>query len=230
MTCNRFRPEGLAVALTMAAALSAGSGSALAARAGDWIVRGSITNISPNDDTGGVNGQLSAALSGADVDVESRTGLGITAGYFVTDNVAIELLASTVFEHDLSIEGGALDGTELGSVEHLPPTLSVQYHFDLESAFRPYVGLGINYTIFSDEDVDSEAAAAGVTDIDVDDSAGLAAQVGVDYELGNGWLLNADLRYIDIEAEFTVKTATGSTDVDVDIDPWVTSIGFGYRF
>ena len=206
------------------------NGSAIAAEAGDWILRGSIANVSPNDDTGGVSGELAGALSGADIDVESQTALGLTAGYFVTDRIAIELLASSQFEHDLAIEGGALGGTELGSVKHLPPTLSAQYHFDTGSRFRPYVGLGVNYTIFSDEDVDSEAAAVGVTDIDVDDSTGLAAQVGVDYELGNGWLINAGVRYIDIEADAEVSTATGTTDVDVDIDPWVTNIGIGYRF
>ncbi|MFO7857552.1 MAG: OmpW family outer membrane protein, partial [Ectothiorhodospiraceae bacterium] len=114
--------------------------------------------------------------------------------------------------------------------KHLPPTLSVQYHFDTDTAFRPYVGVGINYTLFSDEEVDSDAAALGVTDIDIEDSMGWAAQVGVDYELGNRWLVNADLRYIDLEAESQVKTATGSTDVDVDIDPWVATIAVGYRF
>ncbi|MDZ7844342.1 MAG: OmpW family outer membrane protein [Anaerolineales bacterium] len=201
-----------------------------AANADDWIVRGSITNVSPNEDTGSVSGQLSGALAGADVEVDPQTTLGITAAYFVTDRIALELLASTPFEHDLSIDGGALGGTELGSIKHLPPTLSVQYHFDTGSAWRPYVGVGINHTIFTDEDVDGEAAAAGVTDLELDDSTGAAAQVGVDYELGNGWLINAGVRYIDIDTTAEVRTATGKTDVDVDIDPWVTNIGIGYRF
>lgn len=215
-------------ALTLAAALS--PATAAAANAGDWIVRGGITHVSPNDDTGSVNGELSGALSGSDVDVGSDTALGITAAYFVTDTIAFELLASTQFEHDLEIDGGQLGGNDLGSTKHLPPTLSVQYHFDTDTAFRPYVGVGINYTLFSDEEVDSDAAALGVTDIDIEDSMGWAAQVGVDYELGNRWLVNADLRYIDLEAESQVKTATGSTDVDVDIDPWVATVAVGYRF
>jgi outer membrane protein len=90
--------------------------------------------------------------------------------------------------------------------------------------------LGVNYTLFFDEDVDSEAAALGVTDID--NSVGPAAQVGVDYEFGNRWLINADARYIDIEAETSVDAAPGSTDVDVDVDvdPWVGTISVGYRF
>ena len=230
MKNSRIRQHSLPILLVATPVLMLAAGQATAAKAGDWIVRGSITNVSPNDDTGSVSGELATTLSGSDVEVDSQTGLGLTAGYFVTDQIAIELLASTQFEHDLSIDGGALNGTELGSVKHLPPTLSAQYHFDTGSQFRPYVGVGVNYTIFSDEDVDSEAAAVGVTDIDIDDSMGFAGQVGVDYELGNGWLLNAGVRYIRIEAETEVKTATGSTKVDVDIDPWVTNIGIGYRF
>lgn len=230
MKNRRFRPGSLPMLLAATPVLMLTAGQAVAAEAGDWVVRGSVTHISPNEDTGRYRGQLATTLSGSEVDVDSQTGLGLTAGYFVTDRIAVELLASTQFEHDLAIDGGALNGTELGSVKHLPPTLSAQYHFDTGSQFRPYVGVGINYTIFSDEKVDSQAAAVGVTDIDVDNSVGLAGQVGVDYELGNGWLLNAGVRYIDIEAETEIKTATGSTKVDVDIDPWVTNIGIGYRF
>lgn len=230
MKNSRIRQRSLPILLAATPVLMLAAGQATAAEAGDWIVRGSVTNVSPNEDTGRFSGQLAPTLSGSEVEVDSQTGLGLTAGYFMTDQVAIELLASTQFEHDLSIDGGALNGTELGSVKHLPPTLSAQYHFDTGSQFRPYVGVGINYTIFSDEDVDSEAAAVGVTDIEVDNSVGLAGQVGLDYELGNGWLLNAGVRYIDIEAETEIKTATGSTKVDVDIDPWVTNIGIGYRF
>ncbi len=220
------------ISLAALAALGAmvTSSSLPAASAGDWIVRGSIANVSPNDDTGNVSGPLSGALAGAEVDVESQTALGVTGAFFMTGNIAVELLASSEFEHDLSIDGGALDGADLGSIKHLPPTLSVQYHFDTGTAFRPYVGAGLNYTIFTDEDVAGDAAAAGVTDLDLDNSTGGAVQAGVDYELGNGWLINAGIRYIDIDTTAEVSTATGTTDVDVEIDPWVTNIGIGYRF
>ncbi|TVP53248.1 MAG: OmpW family protein [Halomonadaceae bacterium] len=220
----------ISLAVISAFALAAAPTVVAAASEGDWIVRGSLTNVSPNESTGSVSGPLAGALVGSDVEVSSETGLGFTVVYFVRDNVSIELLGSLPFKHDLSISGGALDGADLGSIKHLPPTLSVQYHFDTGSAFRPYVGAGINYTLFFDEDVAGDAKGAGVTDLDLDNSWGLAAQIGVDYELGNGWLINAGIRYIDIDTTAQVKTATGSTNVDVDIDPWVTNIGIGYRF
>ncbi len=221
------RPIALATvtALTLAAPWT----STTAAEAGDWVVRGGVTHISPDEDTGDIDGMLAPVLSGSEVDVDSATALGLTGTYFVTDTVAVELLASSPFEHDLSIDG-ALNDPDLGDTKLLPPTLSAQYHFDTGTSWRPYVGVGVNYTIFFDEDVDSEAAGAGVTDIDIDNSIGPAAQVGVDYEFGNRWLINADVRYIDIEADTSVDTGPASTDVDVDVDPWIGTVSVGYRF
>lgn len=222
------RHRTLAVVAASAFAFTPSLGAA--AEAGDWIFRGGITHISPDEDTDDVGGQLAPALAGSDVDVDAASALGLTGSYFVTDAIAVELLASSPFEHALAVNGGALDGTEVGDIQLLPPTLSAQYHFDTGTALRPYVGAGINYTLFFDEDVDSEAAGAGVTAIDVDNSFGPAAQVGLDYELGDGWLVNADLRYIDIDADTSIETATGTTDVDVSVDPWIASISVGYRF
>ena len=227
MTIQRNPATSLALATAVMAALS--STGAYAADAGDWLVRGSVAHVSPNEDTSNVSGPLSGALSGSEVKVDSQTGLGFTGAYFLTDQVAVELLASAPFKHDLSISGGTLGGNELGSVKHLPPTLSAQYHFDTGTAFRPYVGLGVNYTIFFDEEVNSDVGARGVNEIDIDNSLGLAGQVGVDYALGDGWLVNAGVRYLDIQAETDISAA-GSTSVDVDIDPWVSQAGIGYRF
>jgi len=122
--------------LTTAAgiALVMGAAPALAASAGDWILRGSATRVIPNESTSDTSS--SQGVTGLDVDVEDGTALGLTAAYFVTDNIAIELLASTPFGHDLSVDSArlgatSLNGAEIGEIEHLPPTLSVQYHFNL---------------------------------------------------------------------------------------------------
>ncbi|MCS4504866.1 Outer membrane protein W [wastewater metagenome] len=214
-----------------AAALAAGmvTTSASAASAGDWIVRAGPTLVAPNDDSSDPSGPLEG-LDGA-VSVDNDTQLGLTVGYFVTNNIAVELLAATPFSHDISGEDG-IDGLDVGSTKHLPPTLSVQYHFDTGTAFRPYAGVGLNYTMFFDEDVDSDTTAAtGYDDLSLDDSFGLAGQVGFDYELGNNWLLNADIRYIDIDTEATLSGGPNpKSTIDVDIDPWVYTIAVGYRF
>ena len=201
-----------------------------AAKAGDWIVRGGVTYVAPNDHTSSRNGELGPALAGTDVAVSSEPQFGVTAAYLLTDNLAVELLAATPFKHDLIPSGGALDGVPLGDIKHLPPTLSLQYRFDTDSAFTPYVGLGLNYTFFFSEDLSDQARALGIQHIKLDDSFGPAAQVGLDYALTEHWLINADGRYLQIETTAELRTATGTTHVDVDVDPWVYTLAAGYRF
>ena len=122
----------------------------------------------------------------------------------LTNNVGIELLAATPFSHDVGVKGmpgifAGLNGN-LGELKHLPPTLSVVYYpLDGSSAFQPYVGAGINYTWFFDTELSSEAESKGFSGLDMKDSWGLAYQVGADYMLTDHIMLNARLRYIDID-------------------------------
>lgn len=211
-------------------ALVMGAAPAFAASAGDWIFRGSLTQVRPDESTSGLSNN--AGVTALEVEVEEGTALGLTVAYFLTDNIAVELLASTPFSHDLSVDSSTPDlgDPEIGEIKHLPPTLSLQYHFDA-GALRPYVGAGINYTFIFDESTDGEIESIGFDDLELDDSVGLAAQIGADYELGNGWLLNADVRYIDIDTEATLTGPGGARlEADVDIDPYIVSVGVGYRF
>ena len=116
--------------------------------------------------------------------------------------------------------------------EHLPPTLMLEYYFDPAADVRPYVGAGINYTLFSNESADSELEAlVGDTDIDLDDSVGLALVGGVDVDINQDWFFNASLWYIDIETTAELETAlAGDLEVDVDVDPWVVMVGVGTSF
>ena len=136
-----------------------------------------------------------------------------------TDNVGIELLAATPFNHDLTGTGGVT--TKVGKAKQLPPTLSLQYHFNPAAKVKPYVGVGLNYTVFF-----SEKPIAPLTSLKLKNSFGLAAQLGVDVKMQNDWYFNASVRYINIET--TASTNLGT--VDVDINPWVFSIGFAKRF
>ncbi len=153
----------------------------------------------------------------------------------VTDKVGIELLAASPFTHDVGVAGmpggfAALNG-KLGELKHLPPTLSVVYYpLDSKSAFQPYVGAGINYTWFFDDKLSSEAEGKGFSGLDMKDSWGLAAQVGMDYMLTDNVMINAQVRYIDIDTTGTTNYGGAKVKVDVDVDPMVYMVGLGYKF
>ena len=187
---------------------------AQAVQKGDWLLRFGAVNVSPDDSSGGLSG---APTVGVAVDDDTQLFVNIT--YMLQDNIGLELLAATPFTHTISATG-AVTGN-IAEVSHLPPTLSLQYHFSPTSSVRPYVGAGINYTTFFDE-----KATAVITSIKLDDSWGLALQAGLDVDLNKDWFFNADVRYIDIETTATTNLGT----VDVTIDPWVYSVGVGFRF
>jgi len=220
------------LATAVIAALLLPSATAFAYDAGDIIVRAGFTTVAPNDDTSNI---LAGGTDlGVDLSIGNNTQLGLNVAYFVTDNINIELLAATPFTHD--VDFGVSDplgtGNKLGEVTHLPPTLSVNYYFsDKASAFQPYAGVGLNYTFIFDEEFTAANTAAGLTDLKLDNTLGLSAQVGFDYVIDSQWHLNASVRYIDIntEASFKVGDAQGAVE-DISIDPTVYTISVGYTF
>ena len=205
------------------------SSSAISAEQGEWVVRLGPALIEPTDNT---NDEVDG-IPDSDVRVDNDFTLGFTIGYMLTDNFAIELLGVTPGQHDLQGAGSIGGLGEIGSVDVFPPTLSLQYHLNTSSRFKPFVGIGLNYTHFRNERASSslEAALGGETDIDIDDSFGIAGHVGVDYAIDDSWLVNATVWYIDIEAEAELSTAgAGDRDVDIDIDPWVFLLSIGKTF
>jgi len=207
---------------------------AQAHQAGDIIVRAGAITVDPREDSGSLKFD-GASAAGTSATLDSDTQLGLNFAYMLTDKVGIELLAATPFSHEVGVKGlGGLDG-KLGDIKHLPPTLSVVYYpLDSKSAFKPYVGVGINYTTFFQEDLSSERKAQGFSNLDLDDSIGLAFQVGADYMLTDKLMINAQVRYIDIDTEATVSgpsaLSIAKTKVDVDVDPMVYMVGLGYKF
>ena len=115
--------------------------------------------------------------------------------------------------------------------------MSAIYYFSSDQAFKPYIGAGINYTTFFDEELTSEADATLNTlslsggDVSLDDSWGLALQAGFDYELNNSWSLNTSVRWIDIDTTATIEFDDGrKIKSDVEIDPWVYTVSLAYKF
>ncbi|XLX39797.1 OmpW/AlkL family protein [Ectopseudomonas mendocina] len=209
-------------------ALAIASPIAQAHQAGDIIVRAGAITVDPHEDSSNVKiGGVKAAGTAATLD--SDTQLGLNFAYMLTDKLGVELLAATPFSHDIGTKG--LGGLKLGSVKHLPPTLSLVYYpLDSKSAFQPYVGAGINYTWFFDDKLSSEAEGAGFRGLDLKDSWGWAAQLGVDYMLTDNLMINAQVRYIDIETTGTTYLNGDKVKVDVDVDPFVYMVGLGYKF
>lgn len=220
---NRIQQTAIAAALIGA---GLGASPAWALEKGDVMLRFGPASVMPNDDSGDVK-----PLPNTGVEVDDGTSLAFTLSYMFRDNLGVTLLGALPFEHDIEGEKD-LDGVDIATIEHLPPTLVLEYHFQPAADVRPYVGAGINYTTFMDEDADSELEdLVGDTDIELDDSTGLAVMGGIDVDLNENWFFNASVWYIDIETDAKLETANaGRLDVDVDIDPWVVMLGVGTRF
>lgn len=194
---------------------------------GTWFARIGPALIEPNDSSNDVEG-----IPNSEVTVENNVTLGFTIGYMLSDRFAIELLGVTPSKHDLRGKDAINGLGKIADVDVFPPTLSLQYHFQGNSKLHPYVGVGINYTHFPDESVSSslETALGGSTRLDIDDSWGLAAQVGMDYSINDHWFINTAVWYVDIEADATLQTNGVNRDVNIDIDPWVFFTGIGRTF
>lgn len=189
--------------------------TAHAHEAGDVLLKVGVSQVRPKSDNGSVlNGSVN-------LDVNNSTRPSFTLTYMATRNIGIELLGAWPFSHDISGSGGL---GKIGSTKQLPPTLSVQWHFLPDSTVQPYVGVGLNYTHFFST---KTSGALSDSTLKLSDSWGLAGQIGVDVKLSERWFLNADLRYIDISSKVRLD---GERIGTARIDPWVASVGVGYRF
>ena len=217
--------------LTLSAATMMLPLPALAYEAGDWLVRGRIINVNPNDSSGtlSLNG-ADTGLKGVKVDSDTVPELDIT--YMLTPHWGVELILG-YSEHTVK---GEKTWAALGDVidtKVLPPTLTLQYHFRPNADIRPYVGAGVNYTYFFDEKVPSSSALSSPGDkVSLESSWGWALQAGVDIAINQDWFINMDVKYLDIDTTASFKNVLGnnSAKIDADIDPFVYGIGIGRRF
>jgi outer membrane protein len=177
-----------------------------------WLVRVRAVHLDPAD--------KSAPLGGAGasdrITVSDKTIPEIDVSYFFTPNVAAELVLTYPQKHDVY-----LDGANIGSFKHLPPSLLVQYHFMPEKTLKPYVGAGINYTTLSKVRLLNGAGSLE------HDSVGLVLQAGVDYAIDKQWSLNVDIKKAQIRSDVIVGGAAVSR---VKVDPLMIGVGVGYRF
>lgn len=158
------------------------------------------------------------SVRGGAFEIENAFVPELDFSYFFTENFAAELVIATAPHR---IDGsGSLEGIEFGHFMLLPATLTAQYHLTVFERVKPYIGAGVAYSIF-----------AGLADeVRYDDTVGVALQAGVDYELAEGWFLNADVKYMMLETEIEVDDGATQIDAEVDFDSVVIGFGAGYRF
>ncbi|WP_430416106.1 OmpW/AlkL family protein [Marinobacter adhaerens] len=229
----------------LAAAVMAAAPAVQAYEAGDFIGRVGVATVDPDSSSGNLNSNALGEIDGAKVSVDSNSQLGLTATYMLTNQIGVGVLAATPFKHDINGDGSVLGGAgKLAETKHLPPTITLQY-FPMPSGskLQPYVGAGVNYTNFFEEKTTQTLTntyatlAPGVTrtDIKLDDSFGLAAEIGLDYMITENVGINAAVWWIDIDTEATINAYAGNavadtSTIDVDIDPWVYMVGVSYKF
>jgi outer membrane protein len=215
--------KAMVVATLAAAPLAAQAGifsdTAPGAQKGDWIVRAGLSQVNPKSEN--------LDLDGAFVVVDSDISPTFDVTYMFSNHFGIELLAAYPFTHgiDLKPEGGP--DSRIAQTDHLPPTLSLVWRpFDDKATFQPYVGVGMNYTMFFNEQL---RGAPNSVDLKLDDSFGPAAVIGTDIALGEDkkWFLNAAVRWMDIDTDAEIE---GDELGTVEIDPFVYTVGFGRRF
>jgi outer membrane protein len=201
-----------ALALAAATALTAvGAVAPAQAADGPWLIRARIVNLdSANKDS-----------TGLDLSINNKVIPEVDISYFFTPNIAAELILTYPQKQD--IRSGS---TKIGSLKHLPPTLTAQYHFLPEGNIRPYVGAGVNYTLFSSVDFIPAVNAALKPGVD-SSSFGLALQAGVDFKLDKNLYLNFDVKKVQIKTDIT---SYGTKVGTFKVDPLLVGVGLGWRF
>ena len=203
--------KALTTALVLALFLPAGLAHA---ETGDWLIRVGTHYVDPKSD----NHDL--------VDVDGALGMTFNATYFFTSNWAVEVLAALPFSHDINGTSTLGFTGKVAETKHLPPTVSMQYHFLPGSRWRPYVGAGVNYTIFFEEDTTGPLDGS---DLKLDDSIGFSAQVGIDVDVTPRLYLNAEVRYMDIDTDVKLDGNDLPMGKTVEIDPWAIGLNLGFR-
>lgn len=202
------------------------------AMGGDWLIRVRGISVDPDSESSALRSN-GTSLPGTGVSVDDDVVPELDITYLMTPHWGLELILATS-QHDVRAEGSLASLGKVVDARVLPPTLTLQYHFNPEGKFRPYIGAGLNFTLFYSETTTAafDGAAGGNSSVELDDSTGLAGQFGFDIGINESWFVNFDVKYIEIDTTATITTpgALGTVEVDVDINPFVYGVGIGRRF
>ena len=211
---NIMRLKSLVVAMAAVASLAPIASQAQSSGENPWMVRVRATDLIWQ------NGQSGSVVQGANVKAANKVIPEFDVSYFFTKNIAAELVLT--YPQTININYTA-NQTNLGSIKALPPSLLLQYHFTDLGALKPYVGAGVNYTIFSNRN----NLGNGAYSVD-SSSVGAVGQVGADYMLDKNWGLNIDVKYATMSTNVT--TAAGVNGGKLTLNPWMPSVGVAYKF
>lgn len=192
--------------------LALGLASNAIAQESPWQVRVRAVHL----DTANKSEPVGGVGAANTITVSNKTIPELDISYFFTPHIAAELVLTVPQKHRVY-----LNGADIGSFKHLPPTLTLQYHFMPHSTISPYVGAGVNYTRIS-----NVRLANGAVTLE-NDSVGFALQAGVDYKLDKNWSLNFDVKKVQIRSDVYQNGARIS---QVKVDPLLVGVGVGYRF
>ena len=181
-----------------------------------WLIRLRMIDVIPDE-------SADIDIIGGDAKISDQIVPELDISYFFTENVAAELILATN-PHDVSVTGTSLGDVDLGDVTLLPPTLTLQYHFAPRASFRPYVGAGVNYTMFYDND------PGDAVSVNYDNSFGFALQAGADIPVNDTYFFNVDVKKLFLSTDVTVDAGVATIGADVDINPWILGVGVGRRF
>jgi outer membrane protein len=213
--------QAMVVATLAAAPLAVLADSAPGEQKGDWIVRAGFSQVNPKEEN------LNVPALSTYVVVDSDVSFTFDVTYMFHNHFGVELLAAWPFTHGIDLKPYAGGVARVGQTDHLPPTVSLVWRpMGYEAALQPYVGVGVNYTMFSGEE--TRGALSG-SNLKLDDSIGPAAVIGADWFPGEDrkWFVNANVRWINIESDATLD---GSKLGTVEIDPMVYTFNVGRRF
>jgi len=203
---------------TSAADSTTASDAPVGKKAGTLMVRFRVIGVIPEDNS-------SSTTVGGRVSVTSQAAPEVDFSYFFTDHIAAELIAATT-RHELKAVGTAVGDVDVGSTWVLPPTVTLQYHFMPHERFSPYIGVGVNASMF----YATHAAQPVVEHLTLVDRFGEAVQIGVDYNIKGHWFLNIDAKQIFLNTKADAVTVLGPVSAKTSLDPLVIGAGVGYRF
>lgn len=183
--------------------------------AGDFMIRGRMIGILPDESS-------SVTPIGGKANFSNEVVPEVDFSYFFTDNISAELILAAA-KHDAKVTGSVAGASvDVGSAWVVPPTLTLQYHLTSIEGIKPYVGAGVNYTMYLDEDPGSQKS------LKLDNDFGYALQAGVDVPVTEHWAWNFDVKKLYVNSNGSWNG--GAIKANIDLDPWVVGTGIAYRF